>query len=384
MNKKLICIILNLIPLIGSATNNNPASIDYVQSYVAQAIANSGSGSGSGTVGGSGNKDYLPIWSTSTTLGNSSLSQNATGDVSSTATTSISAGGRLNSGTSILQFNGSDVLTTPGVNNLGLGVGALAGGVPGLPNKFERNTAIGLAALNKIEQTNDNTAVGFNALINNQGASNTVIGSNALANITGDNNIGIGYNVGKNISTINNAIYIGSTGVNGDASGTIRIGEVALDSQNSATYLAGVRLVNLTNFTAIGIDTDTGQLGIDGSSRRFKEDIHDMGNASQGIMRLRPVTFRYKKPANDGSKPIQYGLIAEEVEKVYPDLVVYDGKGQILTVKYQEISSLLLNEVQRQQGEIKSLNDRLAKMEVAMASLSTAKTKDSASSPDLK
>jgi len=127
-----------------------------------------------------------------------------------------------------------------------------------------------------------------------------------------------------------------------------------------------------------------GQLGTTSSSRRFKEDIEDMGAASRDLMRLRPVTYRYKQPFADGSKPIQYGLIAEEVAEVYPDLVAHSADGQIETVKYQVLDSMLLNEVQRQQAEIgrleqkmdeehqqnENLRERLAKLETALTSMS--------------
>jgi hypothetical protein len=111
-------------------------------------------------------------------------------------------------------------------------------------------------------------------------------------------------------------------------------------------------------------------LGVASSSRRFKEDIEDMSAASEGLMRLRPVTFRYKQPFEDGTKPTQYGLIAEEVAEVYPDLVARSADGQIETVKYQVLDSMLLNELQRQQTEIRRLEERLAKLEAALASTS--------------
>src|ERR1700677_2556567 len=88
------------------------------------------------------------------------------------------------------------------------------------------------------------------------------------------------------------------------------------------------------------------------SSRRFKEDIQDMGDTSSGLMRLRPVTFRYKQPYQDGSKPIDYGLVAEEVADVYPDLVAYSPSGEVQTVQYQKINAMLLNEVQKQHQQI--------------------------------
>jgi predicted ribosome quality control (RQC) complex YloA/Tae2 family protein len=104
-------------------------------------------------------------------------------------------------------------------------------------------------------------------------------------------------------------------------------------------------------------------LGTVSSSHLFKEDIQDMGHASSCLMRLRPVTFRYQKPFADGSKPIQYGLIAEEVAEVYPDLVAHSADGQIETVKYQVLDSMLLNEVQRQQREIRSQQEHVQRLE---------------------
>jgi hypothetical protein len=112
--------------------------------------------------------------------------------------------------------------------------------------------------------------------------------------------------------------------------------------------------------------TSTGQFGIATSSRRYKEDIHDMADASAGLLSLRPVTFRYKQAYADGSKPLQYGLIAEEVAEVYPDLVVRSADGQIQTVKYQVLDSMLLNELQKQSQTISALEERLTKLEAAL------------------
>jgi hypothetical protein len=110
-----------------------------------------------------------------------------------------------------------------------------------------------------------------------------------------------------------------------------------------------------------------GQLGTVSSSRRFKEDIQDMGDASSGLLRLRPVTFRYTRAFDDGLKPVQYGLIAEEVAEVYPDLVAHSADGQIETVKYQVLDSMLLNEVQKQAEQIRELKERLAALERFLA-----------------
>ena len=120
------------------------------------------------------------------------------------------------------------------------------------------------------------------------------------------------------------------------------------------------------------IDTN-GQLGTISSSARYKEDIHDMADASSGVLQLRPVTFRYKQPYTDGSKPLDYGLIAEEVAKVYPDLVVKDADGKIQTVQYQKLMPMLLSELQKehergdqQEETIRRLQDRLAALEALL------------------
>jgi hypothetical protein len=114
-----------------------------------------------------------------------------------------------------------------------------------------------------------------------------------------------------------------------------------------------------------------GQVGTVSSSRRFKEDIQDMGNASNGLMNLRPVSFRYQKPFADGSKPVQYGLIAEEVAEVYPDLVAHSADGQIETAKYQVLDSMLLNEVQRLNKENQALQERLSRLEAVIANVAS-------------
>jgi hypothetical protein len=110
-----------------------------------------------------------------------------------------------------------------------------------------------------------------------------------------------------------------------------------------------------------------GQLGTMSSSQRFKEDIRGMGDASSGLPRLRPVTFRYKQPYQDGSKPIDYGLIAEEVAQVYPDLAVKGPDGKMQTVQYQKLTPMLLNELQKQAAQIRLLEERLAALEALSA-----------------
>ncbi len=217
-------------------------------------------------------------------------------------------------------------------------------------NTGSDNTASGPAALASNTTGSINTATGYEALYNNTtGFGNVAIGAQALySNATGSNNIAIGAAAGTFVSGGSGNIEIGNGGSFAD-NDVIRIG----DSSQTSFFAAGVRAVTTGNNDAVPVLIDSnGQLGTVSSSRRFKEDIHDMGGASEGLMRLRPVTFRYKKPFYDGSKPIQYGLIAEEVAEVYPDLVARSADGQIETVKYQLLDPMLLNEVQRQQKEV--------------------------------
>jgi hypothetical protein len=110
-------------------------------------------------------------------------------------------------------------------------------------------------------------------------------------------------------------------------------------------------------------------LGTVSSSRRFQEDIQDMGEASSGLLRLRPVTFRYQKPFADGSKPIEYGLIAEEVAEVYPDLVSRSAEGQIETVKYQLLDSMLLNELQKEHQQVQQQFEEIRLLRIRLAAL---------------
>jgi trimeric autotransporter adhesin len=222
-----------------------------------------------------------------------------------------------------------------------------------------QNTATGLGALQADTTGGHNTASGSATMqLNTTGAQNTAFGAGALSNNTsGNNNIAIGFGAAMNVSGGNsNNIHIGSVGNAGD-NGTIRIGT---SGAQTAAFVAGVSGVTTGNNDAISLMIDSnGQLGTVSSSRRFKEDIQDMGDASRGLMLLHPVTFRYQKPYVDGSKPNQYGLIAEEVDEVYPDLVAHSADGQIETVKYQVLDPMLLNEVQRQQAEIQDLQKQL-------------------------
>jgi hypothetical protein len=261
---------------------------------------------------------------------------------------------------------------TTGINNTALGWGTLGSNTTGSGNTsvgFQAlssnttggaNIAIGSQTLHSNQTGFSNTAVGENAMsLNTVGRGNTALGSEALAaNTTGNNNIAIGDLAAVNVTGSNN-IHIGSQGTPTD-NGAIRIGGNA-QSSFFAVPVSGV-ITGSNNAVPVLVDSN-GQLGTVKSSQRFKEDIQDMGDLSRSLLHLRPVIFRYKKPFDDGSKPIQYGLVAEEVAEVFPDLIARSTDGQIETVKYQMLDVLLLNELQRQEAEIRALKERLDQLE---------------------
>jgi polyhydroxyalkanoate synthesis regulator phasin len=226
------------------------------------------------------------------------------------------------------------------------------------------NTAIGLATLDFNTDGNSNTAIGYHALNNSNGSSNVASGAYALENnstgssnvaigyyalntTTGGNNIAIGTNAGQTLTTGSANIEIGNVGDAADAN-TIRIGDSFYQTK---AFIAGIRGKTTGNANAIPVLIDSaGQLGTMSSSRRYKFDISDMDRATDGLMQLRPVTFRYL--AHGDNAPLQYGLIAEEVDQVYPELVARNKDGQVETVMYQFLAPMLLNEVQKQHRQI--------------------------------
>ena len=213
---------------------------------------------------------------------------------------------------------------------------------------------------------------------NTTGGSNTANGVGALYfNTTGSNNIALGYGAGQNLTTGSSNIAIGNTGFAGET-GAIRIGTAGT---HQSTYIAGVNGVTASSGVAVYINAN-GQLGTLTSSRRFKNAIQDMGSVSDRLMQLRPVTFRYKEAVEKGSHPLQYGLIAEEVAKVYPNLVQYDKAGKPFTIYYHLLTPMLLNELQKahrgyeaQKAEIASLKSELALMKQTQQQQITALSK---------
>ncbi|HTL78355.1 MAG TPA: tail fiber domain-containing protein [Candidatus Babeliales bacterium] len=218
-----------------------------------------------------------------------------------------------------------------GDNNTATGAAALLFNTVGT-----QNTANGTAALEFNDTGGGNTANGAFALFSNTGGQfNTAVGYEALFNNTsGTGNIALGASAGGGITIGSDNIDIGNPGA--AESNVIRIG-----FNQTKTFIAGVNSVPVTG-TAVTID-GSGQLGVAPSSRRFKEQIKSMDTESETILALKPVTFHYKKEI-DPKSTAQFGLVAEEVEKINPDLVVCDKEGRPYSVRYDQVNAMLLNE----------------------------------------
>lgn len=220
------------------------------------------------------------------------------------------------------------------------------------------NTAIGFEALRFNDTGADNTAIGIQALQNNTtGTLNTALGEQALSdNTTGTNNTALGAGAGNNHLTGDNNIYIGNIGdAAPNESNAVRIGTFLTHQR---VYIAGVLGVTGSG-VAMQIFPD-GQIGTVSSSARYKDEIRDMADASSAMMKLRPVTYRFKGQT-DGSR--QFGLVAEEVEDVLPELVVCNAAGEVEAVSYHEMPAMLLNELQKQQKTIESQVSAIARQE---------------------
>ncbi len=234
-------------------------------------------------------------------------------------------------------------------------------------NAGSENTAVGTDALFLSNSAvGRNTAVGTNALRSNSvGSGNTAVGRYALFNSTGSYNISLGAGAGTALVTGNGNILVGNAG-QATESDTVRIG-----TAQTRAFVAGVRGVTTGNNDAVAVLVDSnGQLGTVSSSIRFKEDVRDLGAAADRVLDLRPVSFRYRKPFANGEKPVQYGLIAEEVEKVLPELVAYGKDGRPETVKYQVLPTLLLAELEKEHARLAEQDRRLAEKDAQVSALS--------------
>jgi endosialidase-like protein len=236
---------------------------------------------------------------------------------------------------------------TTGSSNSAVGSSALISNATG-----SNNTALGSQALYSNTSGKGNAAQGVNALYSNTtGIRNLGIGSDALYGNNGSYNIALGYEAGYNVSTGSNNIEIGTSGTASD-DGTIQIGS---QGTQTSTTIAGIFGTTLTG-SAVYV-TSTGQLGVLASSERYKTHVAAMGSRTEKLERLRPVTFNLR---SDRAGTVQYGLIAEEVAKIYPELVIRNAAGGIEGVRYEELAPMLLNEVQKQQAAIRALTEKQA------------------------
>jgi trimeric autotransporter adhesin len=263
---------------------------------------------------------------------------------------------------------------TAGDHNTAVGSHALffGGGFSNTANGYQAlfsgggfsNTAVGDSALYGNTVGFNNTANGVDALqLNTTGTGNTAVGLGALqSNTTGSSNIALGMNAGSGLTTGDNNIDIGNIGAAAEAN-TIRVGDPAVQT---AAFIAGVSGAAVTGSRVV--ISSTGQLGVAPSSRRFKQNIQTMGDTSEILLALRPVTFEYKPDVDPKGAP-QFGLVAEEVEKVNSDLVAHDAQGKPFTVRYEAVNAMLLNEflkarrqIDAQQKQIEALTAGLQKV----------------------
>jgi hypothetical protein len=246
--------------------------------------------------------------------------------------------------------NGSFTLANniTGNNNTAVGSNALSSNTSG-----NSNTAIGRDALSSNNIGNNNTAVGRDALLaNTTGESNVAIGRGALAfNPAGDSNLAIGIDAGNQVTTASNVICIGHTGA--DVSDSTWISNIYGVTTQSGT-------------TASVIVSNNGQLGTVASSERFKKNIATMEKSSEAILSLRPVTFHYKTDTQDIP---QFGLIADEVAKVNPALVLPDKDGRPYTVRYDAVNAMLLNEFLKEHRTVNELRATVAQQQKQLEAL---------------
>jgi len=265
-----------------------------------------------------------------------------------TGNTAIGGGALYYNITSNNTAVGSNALynDSTGTKNTATGVAALVNNSSG-----SYNTATGAGALKSNGNGVNNTAMGLNALAaNGAGSHNTAIGVDALLNNNGSSNVGLGVNAGNALTTGSGNVCIG-----------VNVPGVAGESNTT-------RIKNIYSSVATGravyVDSDN-KIGTLSSSRRYKEQIQPMEKASETLFALKPVTFRYRKEI-DRSRALSFGLIAEDVAEISPDLVTRDRDGKPETVRYEAVNAMLLNEflkqhhmVQEQQKEINALKAEL-------------------------
>jgi trimeric autotransporter adhesin len=237
------------------------------------------------------------------------------------------------------------------------------------------NTATGVGALYKNTTGTGNTATGMAALgSNTTGFSNTAIGARTLLSATGNYNVALGDSAGESLTTGDNNIDIGYNvfGVKGE-SNTIRIGNPDI----MATYITGISGQTVVGGTAVFVDS-SGKLGTMSASTRFSDEIKPMDKASEAILTLKPVTFRYTQEIDPKRSIPQFGLIAEEVEKVNPELVGRDEKGKVYSVRYDAVNAMLLNEFLKEHRKVERLETSVVRQQKQIETLTASLQKVSA------
>lgn len=309
-----------------------------------------------------------------TATGAFALHDNTTGGTLATSVLGYDVGPNTAVGSHALESN------TDSSGNTAVGYQALGSMVtgPSADPQVGISTAVGFQALANINGPSNgaNDAFGYQALFNlTDGNGNVAIGNRALIDLTdGTSNVAVGTQAGSGLTSGFGNVYIG-TGIGAGAS-----------NENFHTYIDNI---NSTNVSGAGTDTvtvdlSTGLLGHLTSSRRYKEDIKPMDNASETLYRLRPVTFRYTKHI-DRTQSLDYGLIAEDVAEADPNLAIRDGNGQIESVRYTAVNAMLLNEflkehckIEEQQRTITQLKSKVAKQEEKIEALTAGLQKVSA------
>jgi hypothetical protein len=250
---------------------------------------------------------------------------------------------------------------TGGNENTAIGSGAAKDNTTG-----SRNTTTGVSALFGNDIGSDNTASGVAALEFNSGDGNTAVGIFALASLGfGNFNTALGANAGANLTTgDSNNIDIGAN-VDGAAgeSNTVRIGNPDI----TTTIIRGISGQTVASGATVLVAAN-GQLGTVTSSKRFKEEIKPMDKASEALFSLKPVMFRYKKEI-DPAGTQQFGLVAEDVEKLNPDLVVRDEQGQVNSVRYDQVNAMSLNEFIKEHNAFLQEQRKVQEQEAAIAQL---------------
>jgi hypothetical protein len=287
-----------------------------------------------------------------TAIGDNALSKNTKGSINTAV--GESALGSNTSGsnnTAVGEF-------ALGTNDIGTGNTAVGEGALRASSEGTSNTAVGTGALAGNRNGNFNTGFGVNTLFFNKGGSkNTAIGITALYNLKGgSSNVAIGYRAGSNLTKGDHNIDIANNGVAGE-SNTMRIGKSKFQT---ATYIAGISGATIADGAMVIIDNQ-GHLGTLNSSVRYKEAITPMKDASESILSLKPVTFRYKKELDPKGIP-QFGLVAEDVAEVDRNLVANDAKGNPYTVRYEAINAMLLNEFLKEHKKVEELEQQLHRM----------------------